>query len=364
MNTTKLFAVSILAAFLAGCGGGSGGEVSSSAAGPGGMSSAPPQGEIDLSEYRIDENSNIFLNRNNADEVAAIVIKEFLIQSLGASTKGLGTVFDGQLTTDSQTLGISHTLSRTFEFLEANFPNHVFSAPNCGKTPILVVTTDENRSGDYDSGDSIDLTGCESTEVRYGLGYGVDDLLFAGSVEPNSRYEISGTFRIAGLSVGDDHHLFSTTEAGALQIVSSPTNTKSFTFNGSFGADYSTIETGTPQRFAGSVHQNRKIQVNFTPGSNYRVTGQYDFFGNFDNVFGRPGTGFRMNVRDLDISGGPDGSIFDGSFYVLGAGNTSLFFTIRNDGTLVFSADEDGNGSVDFQSGSIDVPLTVQKFSF
>jgi hypothetical protein len=71
-----------------------------------------------------------------------------------------------------------------------------------------------------------------------------------------------------------------------------------------------------------------------------------------------------MNVRDLDISGGADGSIFDGSFRVFGAGGTSLSFAIRNDGTLVFSADEDGNGSIDFQSGSLDFSSIVQKFSF
>lgn len=358
MNTTKFFALSILAASLSACGGGGGGDSA-------GGSPGQPMAAIDLSEYRLDTNNNLFLNRNNADEVAGIILKEFSIQALGASTKGLGTVYDGSLVTDSQTIGVSHTLVRAFEFLEANYPSHFFSSPNCGQTPISIVTTDENNTNDYDSGDSIDLGGCSSTDLVYNGGYGVDDLVLAGSASPNSQYSITGTFRIAGWSVSNDvDQAIQTGESGQISITGSSSNQKTVVFNGTFGTDYSTIINGTLARFAGSSHQNRQIQAVYTPGSNYQVTGQYDFFGNFDTVFNRPRTGFRMNVRDLDISGGADGSIFDGSFRVFGAGGTSLSFTIRNDGTLVFGADEDGNGSVDFQSGSIDVSSTVQKFSF
>ncbi|MEQ9106744.1 MAG: hypothetical protein RLO04_04700 [Limnobacter sp.] len=358
MSTTKFFAVTILAASISACGGGGGGD---SAGGSVGQPSAP----VELSEYRVDSGDRLFLNRNNADEIAAIILKEFSIQALGASTKGLGTVYDGPLVADSQTIGISHTLVRAFEFLEANYPNNFFSSPNCGQTPLSIVTTDENNTNDYDSGDSIDLGGCSSTDLVYNGGYGVDDLVLVGSASPNSQYSITGTFRIAGWTVSNDvDQAIQTGESGQISITGSSSNQKTLVFNGTFGADYNSIVNGALERFAGSSHQNRQIQAVYTPGSDYQVTGQYDFFGNFDNVFNRPGTGFRMDVRDLNLSGRADGSISDGSFRVLGADNTSLLFTVRNDGTLVFGADEDGNGSVDFQSGSIDVSSTVQKFSF
>lgn len=364
MKIANLFALSVLSLILNACGGG-GGEGASTGGGASGGSDPQPVDQVDLSEYRIDENSNIFLNRNNGDEIAAIVFKEFLFQSLGASTKGLGTVFDGPLMTDSQTVGISHTLVRTFEFLEANYPNQVFNSPNCGETPVLVVTTDENMSGDYDAGDSIDLAGCDSNNVSYTGGYGVDDLLFTGQVQPNSVYEISGTFRIAGFAVGNGtDQLFESQEAGSLRIVSNQTNEKTVIFNGSFGADYNRIVNNSVERFAGSAHQNRQIEVVYTPGSDYTVSGQYDFVGNFDNVFNRSGTSFRMSVRNLDISGLADGSIQEGSFRVLGADSSSLIFMIRNDGTFVFSSDEDGDGIVDFTSGSIDIGPTIGKFTF
>jgi len=357
MNTTKFFALTILAASLSACGGGGGGGDSSA----GGGGSTP----VDLSEYRLDTNNNLFLNRNNADEIAAIVLKEFLVQGLGASTKGLGTVYDGSLATDSQTIGISHTLVRAFEFLEANYPNNFFSSPNCGQTPLSIVTTDENNTNDYDSGDSIDLGGCRSADVLYNGGYGVDDLVLVGSASPNSQYSITGTFRIAGFTVSNDvDHAIQTGESGEISITGSSSNQKTVVFVGMFGTDYNRIVGGALERFAGSSHQNRQLQVVYTPGSDYTVSGRYDFIGNFDNVFNQTGTSFRMNVRNLNLSGRPDGSISDGSFRVTSAGNTSIEFTVRNDGTFTFAVDEDGNGTSDFNSSAVDLASTIQKFSF
>lgn len=56
---------------VSGCGGGGGGGDSTSGGG-----STPV---VDLSAYRLDTNNNLFLNRNNGEEVAAIVLKELLI---------------------------------------------------------------------------------------------------------------------------------------------------------------------------------------------------------------------------------------------------------------------------------------------
>jgi hypothetical protein len=215
MNTTKFFALTILAAFLSACGGGGGGD---SAGGSPGQPTTP----VALAEYRVDSGDRLFLNRNNADEIAAIILKEFSIQALGASTKGLGTVYDGPLVSDTHTIGISHTLVRAFEFLEANYPNHFFKSPNCGQTPLSIVTTDENKTNDYDSGDSVDLGGCRSAGIVYNGGYGVDDLFLVGSASPNSEYSITGTFRIAGMSVSDDvDHAVQTGESGEISITSS-----------------------------------------------------------------------------------------------------------------------------------------------
>ena len=358
MNTTKFFASTIFAASLSACGGGGGGD---SAGGSPGQPTTP----VELAEYRVDSGDRLFLNRNNADEIAAIVLKEFLVQALGASTKGLGTVYDGPLVAESQTIGISHTLVRAFEFLEANYPNNFFSSPNCGQTPLSIVTTDENNTNDYDSGDSIDLGGCRSADVLYNGGYGVDDLVLVGSAGPNSQYSITGTFRIAGWTVSNDvDQAIQTGESGQISITGSSSNQKTLVFNGTFGADYNSIVNGALERFAGSSHQNRQIQAVYTPGSDYTVSGRYDFIGNFDNVFNQTGTSFRMNVRDLNLSGRPDGSISDGSFRVTGAGNTSIEFTVRNDGTFTFAVDEDGNGTSDFNSSAVDLASTIQKFSF
>lgn len=89
----KLISASLMAlgASIAiyGCGGGGGGGESSG----GGAPAAP----VNLSEYRLDANNNIFLNRNNGEEVAAIVLKELMIQGQGVSGKGLGTPFESAL---------------------------------------------------------------------------------------------------------------------------------------------------------------------------------------------------------------------------------------------------------------------------
>ena len=74
---------------------------------------------------------------------------------------------------------------------------------------------------------------------------------------------------------------------------------------------------------------------------------------------------FEVGVRNFDISGSAlDGDVDTGSFEVNGAGNTKLVFTIRNDGTLIFTADEDGNGSVDFTSTPVQVNTVLQNFTF
>lgn len=357
MKKSNVFALSVLALVTAACGGGGGGADSA----PNGGSSTP----VDLSEYRLDSNNNLFLNRNNADEIAAIVLKEFLVQGLGSSTKGLGTVYDGPLATDSQTIGISHAILRTFEFLRANYPNNFLNAPSCGQTPLSVITTDENSTNDYDSGDSIDVGGCRSANVVYNGGYGVDDLVLVGSAQPNSEYSVSGTFRSAGWTVGNDvDQAFQSSETGSVNITANSANQKTVVFAGTFGTDYNRIVNGALERFAGSSHQNRQLQVVYKPGSDYTVSGQYNLVGNFDNVFNRSGTSFRMNVRNLNLSGVSDGSISDGSFRVTGADNTSIEFTVRNDGTFIFTVDEDGNGTSDFNSSAVDLASTIQKFSF
>jgi hypothetical protein len=363
MNTTKFFALTILAASLSACGGGGGGGDSSA----GGGGSTP----VDLSAYRLDTNNNLFLNRNNGEEVAAIVLKELMIQGQGVSGKGLGTPFDfGELRGDSETLGIAHYLVRTFEFAQANFPNTFLNSPTCeagGPNALPVTVTDENMSGSYNNGDSVNTGSCSNADdtLQFFGGYGVSDLTFTGTVAANSGYTVGGTFFTAGVSsVGIDFQIEGT-ETGTVEITANASNQKVVEFTGSYGTDYSNLVGGSFQRSAGSSHQNRSIAVTYTPGMTYTVAGGYDFVGNFDAIFNQTNSTFRFNVRNLDIDGSAvDGSLSSGSFEVNGAENTKLTFTIRNDGTLIFTADEDGNGSVDFSSPPAPVGTVLQNFTF
>lgn len=361
MNTTKFFALSILAASLSACGGGGGGD---SAGGSVGQPTAP----LDLSQYRLDTNNNLFLNRNNGEEVAAIVLKELLIQGQGVSGKGLGTPFDfGELRGDSETLGIAHYLVRSLEFAQANFPNTAANSPFCDSGPrrLIVVVTDENSSSSYDDGDSINSGSCSNGGLQFFGGYGVSNLVSTGIPAANSVYSLSGDFFISGLtSMGSDFQIEGS-ESGSVTITGNASNQKVVEFTGSYGTDYSNLVGGSFQRAAGSSHQNRSITATYTPGTTYKVGGRYDFVGNFDAIFNQTNSLFEFDVRNIDIDGSAiDGSLTSGSFEVNGAGNTKLTFTIRNDGTLIFTADEDGNGSVDFSSTPAPVGTILQNFTF
>ena len=276
----------------------------------------------------------------------------------------------GVLQGDSETLGIAHYLVRTFEFAQANFPNTFSNSPNCeagGPKALPVTVTDENMSGSYNNGDSVNTGTCSNSDntLQFLGGYGVSDLAFTGTVAVNSVYTIGGTFFTAGVtSVGNDFQIEST-ESGAVGITSDASNEKIVEFTGSYGTDYSNLVGGSFQRVAGSSHQNRSITVTYMPGSTYQVEGGYDFVGNFDAVFNQTNSSFEFGVRNFDISGSAlDGDVDTGSFEVNGAGNTKLVFTIRNDGTLIFTADEDGNGSVDFTSTPVQVNTVLQNFTF
>jgi hypothetical protein len=346
---------------VSGCGGGGGGGDSSA----GGGGSAP----VDLSAYRLDTNNNLFLNRNNGEEVAAIVLKELLIQGQGVSGKGLGTPFDsGVLSGDSETLGIAHYLVRTFEFAQANFPNTAANSPFCepgGPSVLPVVVTDENGSTSYNNGDSVNSGSCSNGSLDFEGGYGVSDLVFTGTVSENSVYSVSGSFLVAGLNSAGSDFLIESSETGSVSITGNASNQKVVVFNGTYGTDYSNLVGGSFQRAAGSSHQNRSITVTYTPGTTYTVSGGYDFVGNFDAIFNQTNSSFEFDVRNLDIDGSAvDGSLTSGSFEVNGAGNTKLVFTLRNDGTVVFTADEDGNGSVDFTSTALNTDATVGLFDF
>lgn len=364
MNTTKFFAITILAASLSACGGGGGGD---SAGGAIGQPTAP----LDLSGYRLDANNNLFLNRNNAEKIAGIVLKELLIQGQGVSGKGLGTPFDsGVLQGDSETLGIAHYLVRTFEFAEANYPNTFLSSPNCepsGPNALPVSVTDENMSGTYNNGDSVNTGSCANGDdtLQFFGGYGVSNLVFTGNVATNSAYTVGGTFFTAGVSSVGGDFLIEGSESGSVTITGNASNQKVVAFTGSYGTDYSNLVGGSFQRAAGSSHQNRSITVTYTPGNTYQVEGAYDFVGNFDAIFNQTNSTFEFDVRNMDIDGSAvDGSLTSGSFEVNGAGNTKLTFAIRNDGTLIFTADEDGNGSVDFSSTPAPVGTILQNFTF
>lgn len=361
MNTTKFFALTILAASLSACGGGGGAD---SAGGSAGQPTAP----LDLSEYRLDTNNNLFLNRNNGEKVAGIILKELLIQGQGVSGKGLGTPFDfGELRGDSETLGIAHYLVRSLEFAQANFPNTAANSPFCDSGPrrLIVVVTDENSSSSYNDGDSINAGSCTNGSLQFLGGYGISNLAFSGIPAVNSTYGISGDFFISGLtSVGDDFQIEGS-ESGSVTITGNASNQKVVEFTGSYGTDYSNLVGGSFQRAAGSSHQNRSISVTYTPGTTYVVAGSYDFAGNFDAIFNQTNSTFRFNVRNLIIDGSAvDGSLSSGSFDVNGAGNTTLNFTLRNDGTLIFTSDEDGNGSVDFSSTPAQLSTVLQNFTY
>lgn len=84
MKKLNVFVLSALTLAAVACGGG--GDGSSPGIGSG--------AQVNLSEYRLDSNNNLFLNRNNGEKVSGIVLKEFLIQGQGVSGKGLGTPFD------------------------------------------------------------------------------------------------------------------------------------------------------------------------------------------------------------------------------------------------------------------------------
>lgn len=347
---------------ISGCGGGGGGGDSSTG---GGGSGAP----VDLSAYRLDSNNNLFLNRNNGEEVAAIVLKELMIQGQGVSGKGLGTPFDsGVLSGDSETLGIAHYLVRTFEFAQANFPNTAANSPFCepgGPSALPVTVTDENSSASFNDGDTVNTGTCTNGQLEFSGDYGISNLVFTGNVSANSAYTVGGSFLVARVgSVGSDFQIEGT-DTGTLSITGNASNQKVVVFNGTYGTDYSNIVGGNFQRAAGSSHQNRSITVTYTPGTTYTVSGGYDFVGNFDAIFNQTNSSFEFDVRNLDIDGSAvDGSLTGGSFEVNGAGNTKLVFTLRNDGTLVFTADEDGNGSVDFTSTALNTAATVGLFDF
>lgn len=364
MNTTKFFALMILAASLSACGGGGGAD---SAGGSAGQPTAP----LDLSEYRLDTNNNLFLNRNNGEKVAGIILKELLIQGQGVSGKGLGTPFDfGELRGDSATLGIAHYLVRTLESAEANYPNTFLASPNCepgGPNALPVSVTDENMSGTYNNGDSVNTGSCSNGDdtLQFFGGYGVSNLVFTGNVATNSAYTVGGTFFTAGVSSVGGDFLIEGSESGSVTITGNASNQKVVVFNGTYGTDYSNLVGGSFQRAAGSSHQNRSITVTYTPGGTYQVEGAYDFVGNFDAIFNQTNSSFEFDVRNMDIDGSSvDGSPSGGSFEANGAGNTRLVFTLRNDGTLVFTADEDGNGSVDFSSTPEQLSTVLQNFTF
>lgn len=365
MNKSNTFVLSVLALATAACGGG-GGDGAAPSSGSGGSGSP-----VNLSQYRLDSSNNLFLNRNNGENVAGIILKELFIQGQGVSGKGLGTPFDsGVLQGDSETLGIAHYLVRTFEFAQANFPNTFLNSPTCeagGPNALPVTVTDENTSGSYNNGDSVNAGSCSNADdtLQFFGGYGVSDLNFTGTVAANSVYTVGGTFFTAGVSsVGNDFQIEST-ETGTLEITANASNQKVVEFTGSYGTDYSNLVGGSFQRVAGSSHQNRSITVTYTPGMTYTVAGGYDFVGNFDAIFNQTNSSFEFDVRNLDIDGSAvDGSLTSGVFEVSGAGNTKLVFTLRNDGTLVFTADEDGSGSTDFSSTPVQVNAVLQNFTF
>lgn len=363
----KLISASLMAlgASIAiyGCGGGGGGGSSGSSGG------GAPATPVNLSEYRLDSNNNIFLNRNNGEEVAAIVLKELMIQGQGVSGKGLGTPFDsGELRGDNQTLGIAHYLVRSFEFAQANFPNTAARSPFCqpgGPAALPVVVTDENMSASYNNGDSINTGTCRAGTLEFEGGYGVSNLVFTGNVAANSTYTVGGTFFIAGVNAVGNDFIIAGSESGSVSISGNASNQKIVTYTGSYGTDYSNRVGPNIQRAAGSSHQNRSLTVTYTPGGTYRVVGRYDFGGNFDAIFNQTRSSFRFNVRNMDIRGSAvDGALDTGTFEVNGAGNTKLVFTVRIDGTLIFTADEDGNGSVDFTSTALNTAATIGRFDF
>ena len=360
MKKFNTFILAVLALAAAACGGG-GGDGSSPTSGSG----AP----VNLTQYRLDSSNNLFLNRNNGEKVAGIILKELSIQGHGVSGKGLGTPFDsGVLQGDNETLGIAHYLVRTFEFAQANFPNTAVNSPFCepgGPAALPVIVTDENTSASFNSGDSVNVGTCTNGALEFSGGYGVSDLAFTGTVATNSAYTVGGTFFTAGVSsVGNDFQIEGN-ETGAISITGDASKQKVVSFTGTYGTDYSNLVGGSLQRAAGNNHQNRSITVTYTPGGTYEVAGGYDFVGNFDAIFNQTNSSFEFGVRNLDISGSAvNGDFGSGSFEINGAGNTKLEFTLRNDATLIFTADEDGDGSVDFTSTPIQVNTVLQSFTF
>ncbi|WP_341236440.1 hypothetical protein [uncultured Limnobacter sp.] len=363
MNKSSTYFLSVLALATAACGGG-GGDGAAPTSGSGG-SGAP----VNLSQYRLDSSNNLFLNRNNGEKIAGIILKELLIQGQGVSGKGLGTPFDsGVLQGDSETLGIAHYLVRTFEFAQANFPNTAANSPFCepgGPAALPVTVTDENSSASFNDGDTVNTGTCTNGQLEFAGDYGISNLVFTGTVSANSAYTVGGSFLVARVSsVGSDFQIEGT-DTGTVSITGNASNQKVVVFNGTYGTDYSNLVGGSFQRAAGSSHQSRSITVTYTPGTTYTVEGGYDFVGNFDAIFNQTNSSFEFDVRNLDINGSAvDGSLTSGVFEVNGAGNTKLVFTLRNDGTLVFTVDEDGNGSTDFSSTPVQLNAVLQNFTF
>lgn len=354
---------------VSGCGGGGGGGGATAGDGSGAGNGGNSGGSVDLSSYRLDANDNLFLNRNNADEVAAIVLKELMIQGQGVSGKGLGTPFDlGELQGDTETFGITHYLVRALEFSSANFPNTAQNSPFCelgGPSQLSVVVTDENQSSSFNNGDSVNALSCSAGGLAFFGGYGIANLQITGVAGANSDYSLSGNFFASGVETQGSDFLISNNESGSITIVGESSNRKIVTFTGAYDTDYATGTTGNFNRVAGSSHQSRSLTVNYTPMGSYSISGSYNLIGNFDAMFNETNSSFRFGVESLTISGSSiDGQILDGVFVVTGAGDTQIEFEVRNDGTLVFAVDENGDGTNDFSSGALVTSEILNSFRF
>ncbi len=197
------------------------------------------------------------------------------------------------------------------------------------------------------------------------------NLNITGTPAANTAYSVSGTIS------GTYHPRFASgakdylaQESGTFSVTGSANNQKVTVEQGTLSTNYQTYDstTNTETVVESSYHNARSISTTFTPGGNYELTGSYQLKGSFPMVTGfQPqGTNFNVQVMNLDLLGSTTtvDSLNTGSFKVFGANNTRLTYTIRSDGTFIFSADENGDGVDDYTSGPIDLATTLAAFNY
>lgn len=371
-----VIAALVTAASLVGCGGGG-------AAGP---TSPTSSGFVNDQVFQQDSNQNLYLNRKNGGYIATIVLKELLIHSVPNTNTGAGTQFNnGNVVFSGETVALPSYVSQAMEFAAANInnPKTTYGIGATANNGSLFVTCpqgsisfgfgDANGDRIFDTGDGATDSGncANASNQGYTPLMAFQNVNISGAPAANTMYSASGTIS------GTYHPRFASgakgylaQESGTFLVRSSAGNQKVILEQGTLSTNYQTYDsaTNTETVVGSSSHTARSISTAFTPGGDYELTGSYSLKGSFPLIAGfQPqGGNFNVQVMNLDLLGSTTtvDSLTTGSFRVFGASNTQLAYSIRSDGTFIFSTDENGDGVIDYTSGPIDLATTLTAFNY